>query len=132
MLLAFRLCFAVFLASLPSTQAEGNNNNNSLAYESGFINHTRCGWHCTIIDSDFPNHWKTVSINDRVIKVVVEYEEKVTKQCDSQAFRNSSGNGTEYFTVWVPANYKPFNFDHAIQSVLDLVTSSNTQERVKR
>lgn len=140
MLLASQLCFAVFLASLLSTQAEGNSfpsfisrhNNNSLAYESGFINIT-CSWNCTIIDSDFPKYWKTISINDRLIKVVVEYEKKVTEQCARQAPRNLNGNGTEYFNVWLPVlpeTKKPSSFHHAMQGLFKFIFSSHPETHV--
>ena len=138
MLLASQLCFSVFLASLPSTQAEGNSfplsesrhNNNSLAYESGFINNTRCSWNCTVISSDFPKHWKTVSVNDRLIKVVVEYEKKVTEQCARQASRNSSRNGTEYFNVWLPETKKLSSFHHAMQRLFHFIFSSHPGKHV--
>ena len=125
MLLASQLCFAVFLASLPSTQAKGD----SLAYENGFINNT-CSWNCTIIDSDFPKYWKTVSINDRLIKVVVEYEKMETEQCARQAPRNLSGNGTEYFNVWLPETKKFSRFHHAMQGLSNFIFSSHPETHV--
>ena len=140
MLLASQLCFAVFLASLLSTQLEGNSfpsfisrhSNKSLAYESGFINNT-CSWNCTIIDSDFPKYWKTVSINDRLIKVVVEYEKKETEQCARQAPRNFSGNGTEYFNVWLPVlpeTKEPSSFHHVMQGLFKFIFSSHPETHV--
>ena len=133
---ATQLCVVVFLASFPCTRAEGSTresqySGNTLDDDNGSSNHTTCSWNCTVIHSDFSKQRKTALVKNRLIKLVVEYEKKVNEKCVKRSSRTSSGNATEYFKVWLPANNKLSSFDNVIQSLLNWDFSSYTEEGFK-
>ena len=131
---ATQLCFAVFLASFPCTRAEGSTrkyNGNILDDDNGSGNHTTCSWNCTVIHSDLSEQRKTTFVKNRLIKLIVEYQKTVNEKCVKHTSRNSSGNTTEYFKVWLPANNKLSSFDNVLQSLLNWGFSPHTEERFK-
>ena len=133
---ATQLCFAVFLASFTCTRAEGSTresqyNGNTLDDDNSSSNHTTCSWNCTVIHSDFPDQKNTTFVKSRLIKLVVEYQKTVNKKCVKHTSRNSSGNATEYFNVWLPANNKLSSFANVMQSLLNWGFFPHTEERFK-
>ena len=49
-------------------------NGNTLRSYKGSSNNTKCRWNCKVIDSDFPERWKTAFGKKRLITLVVNYE----------------------------------------------------------
>lgn len=127
---ASQLSFTVFVVHFACMQADISSavseyNGNTLRSYKGSSNNTKCRWNCKVIDSDFPERWKTAFGKKRLITLVVNYERKVNEKC-IQKTSESSGNTTEYFEVWLPTNNHLSTFDHAIQRLFNSIFSGQT------
>ncbi|XP_068755280.1 uncharacterized protein [Montipora capricornis] len=127
---ASQLSFAVFVVRFACMQADTSSavseyNGNTLRNKKESSNNTKCCWNCTVIDSDFPERWKTAFGKKRLITLVVNFERKVNEKCIQQT-SESSGNITEYFEVWLPTNNNLSTLDHAIQRLFNYIFSGQT------
>ena len=94
-----RVIFAVLLAVFCHAQASApSHHDNKLA---SFDNETRCSWKCTAIESNLTEDVKNTIAKGGLIHLVVKYENKVDDKCLNQTTRNSSGNATEHFQIWM-------------------------------
>ena len=81
---------------------------------------TRCGWNCTDIDSYLMGEMKTAITKKKLIRIVVKYEKRVDDKCVNQTSRNSSGNITEHWQIWLPRKHISV-FAKALESVKNLL-----------
>ena len=121
-----RLSLAILLAVLCHAQAldpplHNNKPVDSLDDEPG------CRWNCTVMDFDFSEEMKTAIAKKKNIHLVVNYEKRVTEKCLNQTSRNSSGNFTEHWQVWL-ANKQPSVLTEALESVANLVFRTDSNE----
>ena len=119
------LSSAVLLVALCRAQAQEPSLNNSKPV-GGLNDGTRCSWNCTITDSEFLEEIKTKIAKEKVIRLVVKYEKRVNDKCLNHNSRNSSGNITEHWQIWLP-NKQLSVFAKALESVANLMffTDSN-------
>ena len=113
------LSLAVLLAVLCHAQAvEPPLHNNKLV--DGVTDEIRCSWNCTALDSDFLEQMKTSIAKKKMIRLVVKYEKRVTEKCVNQTSRNSSGNITEHWQIWL-ANKQLSIFTKALERVANFI-----------
>ena len=129
-----QLCFAVLLAALCHIQVDGSHKTLvSLRHRDnhGFGNGTQCSWNCTVIESDLSEEMKTTIAKNRLIRLVVQFEKKVDDKCVSRTSRNSSGNATEHWQIWL-ASKQP-TFAKAMESLANLIsgTDSNDEHKIR-
>ena len=120
------LSLAMLLVALCRAQAQESSLNNSKPV-GGLNDGTRCSWNCTITESEFLEEIKTKIAEEKVIRLVVKYEKRVNDKCLNHNSRNSSGNITEHWQIWLPS--RPISvFAKALESVANLMffTDSNT------
>ena len=114
------LSLAVLLAVLCHAQAQELPLHNKKPVD-GLNDETRCSWNCTVLDSDFSEEMTTTIAKKKMIPLVVKYEKRVTEECVNQTSRNSSGNITEHWIIWL-ANRQPSVFTKALESVINLMS----------
>ena len=118
------LSLAVLLAVLCHAQAlEPPLQNNKPV--DGLIDETRCSWNCTVLDSEFSEEMKTTIAKKNMIRLVVKYEKRVTERCVNQTSRNSSGNITEHWQIWLPGKQLSV-FTKALESAANLLFSTDS------
>ncbi|XP_020601975.1 uncharacterized protein LOC110041051 [Orbicella faveolata] len=91
----------------------------------GLDDETRCNWNCTDMDSDFSEETKTAIAEKKMIRLVVKYEKRVNEKCVNQTSRNSSGNVTEHWQIWL-ANKQLSLFAKALESVINMMLCPNS------
>jgi len=119
-----RLSLAVLLAVLCHAQAVESPLHNNKPVD-GLNDETRCSWNCTVTDSDFSEEMKTTIAKKKMIRLVVKYERRVTEKCVNQTSRNSSGNITEHWQIWLPSKQLSV-FAKALESVINIMTCRNS------
>ena len=113
------LSLAVLLAVPCHAQAvEPPLHNNKLV--DGVNDEIHCSWNCTALDSDFLEQMKTSIAKKKMIRLVVKYEKRVTEKCVNQTSRNSSGNITEHWQIWL-ANKQLSIFTKALENVANFM-----------
>ncbi|KAL9964333.1 hypothetical protein ACROYT_G027961 [Oculina patagonica] len=60
---------------------------------------------------------KTTMANRRLIRLIVKYEKEVSDKCVNETSRNSSGNATEHWQVWLSNNNLSY-FDNQMETFL--------------
>lgn len=125
---------AVFVASFVCMQANGlfpasaqyhdHGTSSDFAIIQAPKNNTKCSWNCEITDSISPDQSTTAFDKMGVIALMVKYEMKVNKKCEKQT-GETSGNATEFFTIWLPAS----EVKNIIDTLLEVrrITSSNVK-----
>ena len=119
------LSLAVLLAVLCHAQALEPPLHSNKPFDR-LIDETRCSWNCTVMDFEFSDEMKTTIAKKNMIRLVVKYEKRVTERCVNQTSRNSSGNITEHWQIWLPRK-KLSVFTKALASAANLMfyTDSN-------
>ena len=96
-----QVCFALLLAVFCHAQALARSHHSNIRENHGISNETRCTWNCTVIQSDLTEEMKNTIAAGKLIQLVVKYENKVDDKCMNQTSRNSSGNATEHWQIWL-------------------------------
>ena len=94
---------------------------------------TPCSWYCTVMDFEFSEEMKTTIAKKKMIRLVVKYEKRVTERCVNQTSRDSSGNITEHWQIWLPRK-KLSVFTRALASAANLMfymDSNGDREEVR-
>ena len=136
MLSASQISFALFvLASFGHAQTGVNNSvvsfhhqNTPTAISQGFGTETRCSWNCTVVDSDLTEELKTIIAKRRLIRLAVKFEKKMDDKCVNQTSRNSSGNATEHWQIWLSNNVSSVaNVMETLSNLISFLSSSNAE-----
>ncbi len=122
--------FAVLLAVFCHAQALARSHHNNTLVNHCFGNETRCRWNCTVIESDLTEEIKITIVKGKLIQLVVEYENKVDDKCVNQTSRNSSGNATEHWQIWL-ANKQLSSFAKIMKSLENLMLDTVSNEERK-
>ena len=112
----YQICFAVLLTAVYCTQAEESHKN--LAVIHGIAgNETRCRWNCTVTEPDLTKEMRSKMAKRRLIRLTVKYGKEVSDKCVNQISRNSSGNATEHWQIWL-SNNNHSNFANRTEAFL--------------
>ena len=113
------------------TLVSSHNHNNTLAnHVFGNENEKRCSWNCSIIESDLTEEMKITVAKKKMIRLVVKYKKKVDDKCENQVSRNSSGNVTEHWLIWL-ANRKLSTFTKALEGLTNMMFYTHSNEEYK-
>ncbi len=69
-------------------------------------------------------------VKGKLIHLVVKYENKVDDRCVNQTSRNSSGNATEHWQIWL-ANKQSSTFEKVMGNWKNLLCSVDSNEEHK-
>ncbi len=125
-----QVCFAVLLAVFCHAEALARSHHNNTLVNHGFGNKTRCSWNCTVIESDLTEEIKVTVAMGKLIQLVVNYENKVDDKCVNQTSRNSSGNATEQWQIWL-ANKQLSFFSKIMKSLENLMLDTDLNKERK-
>ncbi|XP_078381065.1 uncharacterized protein LOC144663863 [Oculina patagonica] len=125
-----QVCFTVLLAVFGHAQALARSHHSNTIESHGFGNETQCSWNCTVHESDLTEEIKVTIANGKLIQLVVKYENKVDDKCVNQTSRNSSGNVTEQWQIWL-ANTQRSTFERVMEKWKNMMLSANSNEEHK-
>ncbi len=81
-----------------------------------------------MIESDLTEETKITFAKKKAIRLVVKYEKKVDDKCVNQMSRNSSGNFTEHWLVWL-ANRQLSTLTKTLESLANLMFNTDSNEQ---
>ena len=119
MLASYQLCFLVFVAAKAYLIAKTKN---TLSTDSAVMP-CRCGWDCTITESDFSKGCDPVFTKKRLVKFHVIYDLFVNTKCLNQTSYKPYGTFTDNYTVWIPANNTLNSFSHGIKGMWNFLVN---------
>ena len=125
-----QVCFAVLIAVFCHAQALNRSHHNNTLANNGISSDIQCSWNCTVIESDLTEEMKNTIAAGKLIQLVVKYENKVDDKCVNQTSRNSSGNATEHWQIWL-ANEQRSTLAKAMESWENLMFCADLNEERK-
>ena len=123
-----QVCFAALLAVFCHAQTLARSHHNNIHENHGFGNETRCSWNCTVTESDLTEEMKITLVRGKLIQLIVKYENKIDDKCMNRTSRNSSGNATEHWRIWL-ANRQSSAFAKAMENWENLMFNADSNEK---
>lgn len=120
-------CFVALLAVFCYAQAVVPSHHNNKLVNHGFGNETQCSWNCLVIDNDLKKEMKIAIAKEKLIHLVVKYENKVDDKCVNQTARNPSGNATENWQIWTE-NQQLSPFSKALERLVNSIFNTDTND----